>query len=110
MATSVMDPLVAPAELPDPRLTEERMRRARDARLQVVLADHAPVWLIEEAVDPISQTVVSDLLFLDRRGWVRRRYLYDAEVDVLHFRGDEIVSSEEAARLRARGRLLVDED
>ncbi len=68
------------------RIAEIKARR--DGKLAIVLRDIRPAWIVGEQVSPIKNECVFDVVFRYGGRWAQRRYLFDAEVDVLHFRGE----------------------
>ena len=66
----------------------ESIKVARDRKLAIVLCDTHPAWIVSERVDLAKSTCVFDVVFRYGGQWVQRRYIYDAEVDVLHFNGE----------------------
>lgn len=73
------------------------LRRRRDHKVIPVLKSHAPVWLQSETFDVGENIVMFSVVFRDpSKGWVRRRYQYDATTDVLYFMGEVSLSDSEA--------------
>ena len=64
------------------------IKAARDCKLAIVLQDKLPAWTVGEQVSLVKNSCVFDVVFRYGGRWVQRRYNYDAEVDVLHFRGE----------------------
>ena len=62
----------------------------RDRKLAIVLRNSRPAWIVSEQVNLAKNTCVFDVVFRYDGRWVRRRYIYDAEVDVLHFDGETL--------------------
>ena len=60
----------------------------RDLKLAIVLRNTHPAWIVSEQANLAQNTCVFDVVFRYGGRWVRRRYIYDAEVDVLHFDGE----------------------
>ncbi len=60
----------------------------RDRKLAIVLRNTRPAWIVSEQVNLANSTCVFDVVFRYGGRWVQRRYIYDAEVDVLHFNGE----------------------
>ena len=79
MSTATLDPATE-------RVIE--IQAARDAKLAIVLLGRHPAWIVDEQVSLAQNECVFDVVFRYDRCWVRRRYTYDAEVDVLHMRGE----------------------
>ncbi len=74
-----------------PQVTElKELRDQRDAKLTPVVRDFKPAWIDDVSVDLSRSELVFDLIFRPYvgRGWVRRRYRYDGQVDVLHYTGE----------------------
>ena len=81
-----------------PQVAElKELRDRRDARLFPIIRDFKPVWLMDVSVDPIRDELLFDIIFRPYagRGWIKRRYRYDGQVDVLHYTGElELAESE----------------
>ncbi len=74
-----------------PQVAElKSLRDRRDAKLAPVIRDCKPVWLLDVSVNPAREELVFDLVYRPYagRGWIKRRYRYDGEVDVLHYTGE----------------------
>jgi hypothetical protein len=74
-----------------PQLGELKdLRDRRDARLFPVVRDFRPAWILDVSVTPAREELVFDVVFRPYagRGWIKRRYRYDGEVDVLHYTGE----------------------
>jgi hypothetical protein len=85
-----------------PQLTElKQLRDRRDARLAPVVRDFKPAWILDVSVNPAREELVFDLIFRPYagRGWIKRRYRYDGEVDVLHYTGELEFAESELAKL-----------
>jgi len=70
--------------------TVDQLRARRDAKLAPVVRDFKPAWLLEVSVSMTRLEIVFELIYRPYigRGWVKRRYRYDGEVDVLHYVGE----------------------
>ncbi len=77
------------------------LRDRRDAKLAPVIRDFKPVWILDVSVQPRRDELVFDLVFRPYvgRGWIKRRYRYDGEVDVLHYTGELEFSESELSKL-----------
>jgi hypothetical protein len=71
-------------------MTVESIKVARDRKLAIVLRDKHPAWIVSERVRLASNDCVFDVVFRYSGHWAQRRYIYDAEVDVLHFNGETL--------------------
>lgn len=81
-------------------------RKNRDAKVTRLLEPRTPAWLSNEKIDEEEQIIEFDLIHRwPVTGWARRRYVYDADVDVLHFRGETPISSAERAELSPEDRF-----
>lgn len=76
--------------LPDVVDNVEQLRARRDVKLAPVVRDFKPAWIREVTVSMSNLQLVFDLIYRPYagRGWIRRRYRYDGEVDVLHYDGE----------------------
>lgn len=68
----------------------DSIKAGRDRKLAIVLQDKHPAWIVSEQLNLAENTLVFDVVFRYGGHWVRRRYIYDAEVDVLHFNGETV--------------------
>ncbi len=77
------------------------LRDRRDAKLLPVIRDFKPVWLMDISVNLALDQMVFDIVYRPYagRGWIKRRYRYDGEVDVLHYIGELEFSESELAQL-----------
>ena len=77
------------------------LRDRRDVKLFPVVRDFKPVWILDVGVYPEREELVFDLIFRPYagRGWIKRRYRYDGEVDVLHYTGELEFPESELAKL-----------
>jgi hypothetical protein len=66
------------------------IKAGRDRKLAIVLRDIRPAWIVGEQASPTKDDCVFDVVFRYGGRWVQRRYTYDTEVDVLHFRGETL--------------------
>lgn len=78
----------------------ERFRAARDAKLAPVLPDEEPVWLVEEDESAVREQLHFAIISRWDGVWKRRRYLYDPVGNVLHFRGERLLSHDERSKLK----------
>jgi hypothetical protein len=69
-------------------MTVESIKAARDRKLAIVLRDKHPAWIVSETVRLAMNDCLFDVVFRYGGHWAQRRYIYDAEVDVLHFDGE----------------------
>ena len=85
-----------------PQVTELKdLRDRRDAKLFPIVRDFKPAWILDVSVNPAHEELVFDLVFRPYagRGWTKRRYRYDGEVDVLHYTGELEFSEGELDKL-----------
>ena len=85
-----------------PQVAElKNLRDRRDAKLAPVIRDFKPVWILDVSVNPAREELVFDLVYRPYagRGWIKRRYRYDGEVDVLHYIGELEFSESELSKL-----------
>jgi hypothetical protein len=75
-------------DIADERTAE--IKAGRDRKLAIVLRDSRPAWIVSEQVNLAKNTCMFDVVFRYGGRWVQRRYIYDAEVDVLHFNGETL--------------------
>ncbi|MDQ7031053.1 MAG: hypothetical protein Q9O62_15415, partial [Ardenticatenia bacterium] len=91
--------------------SDHTWRSARDRKVAVMLDPHMPAWLLDEHVDTEAGLVQFDIVhrWPLTGEWERRRFTYEIEVDVLHFRGSSPVSAAELARLKDEARFRAHE-
>jgi len=85
-----------------PEIVELRaLRDRRDKKLSVVVEFNKPAWLIDVSVNQGRSELVFDVVFrpYSGQGWIKRRYRYDGEVDVLHHLGEVQFSENELSKL-----------
>ena len=77
------------------------LRDRRDVKLYPIVRDFKPAWILDISVNPQHEELVFDLIFRPYagRGWIKRRYRYDGEVDVLHYTGELEFPESELAQL-----------
>lgn len=79
----------------------KQLRDMRDRKLSVVVAAARPAWLIDVSLNLEVYQLVFDVIFrpYPGKGWFRRRYRYDGQVDVLHFTGEQPFPESELSKL-----------
>ncbi len=85
-----------------PQVAElKSLRDRRDAKLAPVVRDFKPAWILDVSVNAPREELVFDLVFRPYagRGWIKRRYRYDGEVDVLHYTGELEFPESELSKL-----------
>jgi len=82
---------------------ETVLREKRDVKARPHLEQYAPVWMVEEKVIPKDDVIIFNVVFEHPYyGWVNRRYRYDAFNDVLYYRGQLILSEEDAVKVQEK--------
>ena len=85
-----------------PQVVElKHLRDRRDAKLFPIVRDFKPAWILDVSLHAGRDELVFDLVFRPYagRGWIKRRYRYDGEVDVLHYTGELEFSESELVKL-----------
>jgi hypothetical protein len=79
----------------------DQLRAERDRKLQPVINDRKPVWVIDLNHTLDRSELVFELVFrpYPNQGWFRRRYRYDGQVDVLHHIGEVALPESELSSL-----------
>ncbi len=79
----------------------KELRDRRNAKLAPVVKDFRPAWLIDVSVTMFKSELVFDVIFRPYagRGWIKRRYRYDGEADVLHYVGEVEFPESELTKL-----------
>ncbi len=79
----------------------KELRDRRNAKLAPVVRDFKPAWLIDVSVTLFKLELVFDLVFrpYEGRGWIKRRYRYDGESNVLHYVGEVEFPESELSKL-----------
>jgi hypothetical protein len=79
----------------------DQLRVQRDVKLAPVVRDFKPAWLLTVSETLSRLEIVFEIIYRPYagRGWIRRRYRYDGEVDVLHLIGELEFSENELSRL-----------
>ncbi len=75
----------------------------RDAKAKPHLEQYAPVWLVNQKIIEDDEAVQFNVVFEHSRyGWVSRRYRYDGFNDVLYYKGQTILSEDEALAVQEK--------
>ncbi|MEP7291583.1 MAG: hypothetical protein ABI835_07350 [Chloroflexota bacterium] len=83
--------------------TEQSLLQKRDAKAKPHLGQYAPVWLTDQKIIPDDEAVQFNVIFQHNRyGWVSRRYRYDGFNNVLYYKGQVILSEEDAFRMQEK--------
>jgi hypothetical protein len=81
--------------------TQDILRQKRDSKAIPHLEQYAQVWLVDDIVLPVEESVLFDVVFQHNLyGWVRRRYRYDGFNDVLYYRGQTVLSEVETLNIQ----------
>jgi hypothetical protein len=83
--------------------TIDQLRVRRDVKLTPVVRDFKPAWLLTVSETLSQREIVFEIIYRPYagRGWIRRRYRYDGEVDVLHLIGELEFPESELSKLPA---------
>ena len=77
--------------------------KKRDSKAKPHLGQYAPVWLINEIPITQDEAIQFSVAFQHKDyGWVNRRYRYDAFNDVLYYRGQIVLSENEALNIQEK--------
>ena len=81
--------------------TIDQLRARRDVKLTPVVRDFKPAWLVTVSETMSRLEIVFEIIYRPYagRGWIRRRYRYDGEVDVLHLIGELEFSENDLSKL-----------
>lgn len=78
-------------------VNEQVLLQKRDAKAKPHLGQYAPVWMVEQKVIAEDEAVQFNVVFLHNLyGWVNRRYRFDGFNNVLYYKGQIIVSEDDA--------------
>src|SRR5215213_7093471 len=87
---------------------EQLLLQKRDAKAKPHLEQYAPVWLVDQKIIPEDEAVQFNVIFEHNRyGWVSRRYRYDGFNNVLYYKGQVIVSEDEALTYEEKEPFVV---
>lgn len=87
--------------------TEQMLLQKRDAKAKPHLEQYAPAWLTDQKIIPEDEAVQFNVVFQHNRyGWVSRRYRYDGFNNVLYYKGQVILSEEEALKVQEKNPYL----
>lgn len=82
---------------------EQALLQKRDAKAKPHLEQYAPVWLVEQKIIADDEAVQFNVVFEHNRyGWVSRRYRYDGFNNVLYYKGQVILSEDEALDIQQK--------
>jgi hypothetical protein len=78
-------------------IAKSELAAMRNAKVSGHLSQYAPVWIVEETYDLVDHQLTFHAVFQHNLySWVKRRYLYDGQNDVLYHKG-QISLTEDAA-------------
>ncbi len=82
-------------------INEQVVLQKRDAKAKPHLEQYAPVWMVEQKVIPEDEAVQFNVVFMHNRyGWVNRRYRFDGFNNVLYYKGQIVVSEDDALKVQ----------
>jgi hypothetical protein len=88
--------------------TEQILLTKRDAKAKPHLEQYSPVWLTEQKIIPEDEAVQFNVVFQHNRyGWVSRRYRYDGFNNVLYYKGQVLLSEDEALKIQEKQPYVV---
>jgi hypothetical protein len=80
---------------------EQALLQKRDAKAKPHLEQYAPVWLVDQKIIPEDEAVLFNVVFRHNLyGWVNRRYRFDGFNNVLYYKGQTILSEDEAVAIQ----------
>lgn len=85
-----------------PQMTKIKdLRDRRNTKLAPVIRDFKPAWIMDVNLQAQRDEMLFDVVFRPYagRGWIKRRYRFEGEVDVLHYAGEVEFSEAEVLRL-----------
>ena len=85
-----------------PQVAElKTLRDRRNAKLAPVIRDFKPAWILDVSINVGREELVFDVVYRPYagRGWIKRRYRFDGEVDVLHYTGELEFPESELSKL-----------
>ena len=85
-----------------PQVAElKTLRDRRNAKLAPVIRDFKPAWILDVSINLGREELVFDVVYRPYagRGWIKRRYRFDGEVDVLHYTGELEFPESELSKL-----------
>jgi hypothetical protein len=89
-------------------INEQVLLQKRDAKAKPHLEQYAPVWMVEQKVIPEDEAVQFNVVFLHNRyGWVNRRYRFDGFNNVLYYKGQIVVSEDDAYNAQEKEPYIV---
>ena len=87
---------------------EQVLLQKRDAKAKPHLEQYAPVWMVEQKVIFEDEAVQFNVVFQHNRyGWVNRRYRYDGFNDVLYYKGQIMLSEDDALKVQEKEAFVV---
>ncbi len=88
--------------------TREMAHSEAHRRLATIFQHDELVWIIDEVFNAHDIAWNIDILRQgDAATWVQARYRYDAQADVIHYRGERALSSTEFRTARQQGRAFT---
>ncbi len=83
--------------------TDQVLLQKRDAKAKPHLEQYSPVWLVDQKIIPDDEAVQFNVVFEHNRyGWVNRRYRYDGFNNVLYYKGQIILTEDEALAVQEK--------
>jgi hypothetical protein len=80
---------------------EQILLQKRDAKAKPHLEQYAPVWLTGQKIIPEDEATQFNVVFMHNNyGWVSRRYRFDGFNNVLYYKGQTLISEEEALKVQ----------
>ncbi len=92
---------------------EKTVLQDRDAKVIPHLDQYAPVWIVDQKLVLEDEAVQFNVVFQHKLyGWVNRRYRYDAFNNVLYYKGQNLISEDDAVEVQEQepyiGALVTD--
>jgi hypothetical protein len=85
----------------------EASRREARRRLALTLARDELVWVLQEHYNPQQTLWHIDVMRSGAGGrWVRQRYRYDAQAEILYFLGESALSDEQFQKARSSATIF----
>ena len=87
---------------------DQLLLQKRDVKAKPHLEQYAPVWLADQKIIPEDEAVQFNVIFEHNRyGWVSRRYRYDGFNNVLYYKGQIILSEDQALKVQEQNPYLA---
>lgn len=89
-------------------MSVDELLHKRDEKVKPHIVQYAPVWIVDQQIIEEDEAVQFNVVFQHHLyGWVSRRHRYDAFNDVLYYKGQNLLSEDEALEIQEHDPYVV---